>query len=48
MPRRQSPRAAELRAHERRISDLVFEAYRFTEAEIDLIWRTAPPRMPSR
>jgi hypothetical protein len=41
-------RAAELRAHERRISDLVFEAYRFTEAEIELIWRTAPPRMPSR
>ena len=38
--------AAALRVHERRISDLVLEAYRLTEAEIDLLWRTAPPRMP--
>lgn len=37
-------RAAALRVHERRISDLVLEACRLTEAEIDFLWRTAPPR----
>ncbi|MBK5964296.1 restriction endonuclease [Thiocystis minor] len=39
-------RAAELRTLERRMSDLVIQAYRLTDAEIDLLWRTAPPRMP--
>lgn len=31
---------------ERRLSDLVNEAYGLTAEEIDLLWRTAPPRMP--
>jgi hypothetical protein len=39
-------RAAEMRVAERRISDLVNEAYRLTDEEIELLWRTAPPRMP--
>jgi hypothetical protein len=39
-------RAAEIRALERRLSDLVNQAYRLSEDDIDLIRRTAPPRMP--
>jgi len=31
---------------ERRVSDLVNVAYGLSAAEIDLMWRTAPPRMP--
>jgi hypothetical protein len=31
---------------ERKISDLVNEAYGLTPEEIDLMWETAPPRMP--
>lgn len=31
---------------ERRLSDLVNAAYGLTPADIDLMWRTAPPRMP--
>jgi hypothetical protein len=31
---------------ERKISDLVNEAYALTREEIDLMWETAPPRMP--
>ena len=31
---------------ERRVSDLVNIAYGLSAAEIDLVWRTAPPRMP--
>ncbi|WP_160309635.1 hypothetical protein [Rubrobacter aplysinae] len=31
---------------ERRLSELVNAAYGLTDAEIDLLWRTAPPRMP--
>jgi hypothetical protein len=31
---------------ERRLSDLVNTAYGLSEAEIDLLWKTAPPRMP--
>ena len=31
---------------ERQISDLVNEAYGLTPDEIDLMWKTAPPRMP--
>ena len=31
---------------ERKISDLVNEAYGLTPDEIDLMWMTAPPRMP--
>lgn len=32
---------------EREISDLVNEAYGLTPEEVDLLWRTAPPRMPN-
>ena len=39
-------RAVRVRALERELSDLVNRAYRLTEEEIDLLWRTAPPRMP--
>lgn len=28
------------------LSDLVNRAYGLTDAEIELLWRTAPPRMP--
>jgi len=31
---------------ERALSDLVNQAYGLTPAEIDLMWQTAPPRMP--
>jgi polyhydroxyalkanoate synthesis regulator phasin len=31
---------------ERRLADLVNAAYGLTPAEVDLLWRTAPPRMP--
>jgi hypothetical protein len=31
---------------EREMSDLVNRAYRLSDEEIDLLWRTAPPRMP--
>ena len=31
---------------EHRISDLVNQAYGLTPEEIDLMWKTAPPRMP--
>ena len=31
---------------ERRLSDLVNEAYGLTVEEVDLLWKTAPPRMP--
>jgi hypothetical protein len=37
---------AEAAKLESRLSDLVNAAYGLTEAEIDLLWRTAPPRMP--
>lgn len=37
---------AEVLAAERRLSDLVNQAYGLSEAEVDLMWRTAPPRMP--
>ncbi|MBX7073547.1 MAG: hypothetical protein K1X71_10405 [Pirellulales bacterium] len=39
-------RAAEALVLERRISDLVNEAYGLTPEEVDLMWETAPPRMP--
>ncbi|EGV28613.1 Eco57I restriction endonuclease [Thiorhodococcus drewsii AZ1] len=42
----ETARAAQRRAIERRLSDLVIQAYRLTDDEIDLLWRTAPPRMP--
>jgi hypothetical protein len=38
--------AAETLKLERTLSDLVNHAYGLTPAEIDLIWQTAPPRMP--
>jgi hypothetical protein len=39
-------RMAEAWALEERLSDLVNAAYGLTPAEVDLLWRTAPPRMP--
>jgi len=38
--------AAETLKLERALSDLVNQAYGLTPAEIDLMWKTAPPRMP--
>jgi len=38
--------AAEALTLERTLSDLVNEACALTPAEIDLMWQTAPPRMP--
>jgi hypothetical protein len=37
---------AEIFATERRLSDLVNQAYGLTHVEVELMWRTAPPRMP--
>ena len=37
---------AEAARLERRLSDLVNQAYGLTPEEIDLLWKTAPPRMP--
>ena len=37
---------AEAASLERRLSDLVNEAYGLTSKEVDLLWSTAPPRMP--
>ena len=31
---------------ERRLSDLVNQAYGLTDEDVDLLWKTAPPRMP--
>jgi len=39
-------RAAAL-VHERMLSDLVNRAYRLTPEDIALLWRNAPPRMPT-
>lgn len=39
-------RRAECLTLERRLSDLVNEAYGLTPEEIALMWKTAPPRMP--
>ena len=38
--------AAETLTLERTLSDLVNQAYALTPAEIDLMWKTAPPLMP--
>jgi hypothetical protein len=38
--------AAETSKLEPTLSDLVNQAYALTPAEIDLMWKTAPPRMP--
>jgi hypothetical protein len=38
--------AAETLKLERTLSDLVNHAYGLTEAEIDFMWKAAPPRMP--
>jgi len=37
---------AEAARLERRLSDLVNEAYGLTPEEVNLLWKTAPPRMP--
>ena len=39
-------RQAEAQKLERRLADLVNQAYGLTPEEVDLLWRTAPPRMP--
>jgi very-short-patch-repair endonuclease len=39
-------RQTEARTLERRLSDLVNAAYGLTPEDIELLWRTAPPRMP--
>jgi type I restriction-modification system DNA methylase subunit len=39
-------RRAEALKLEMRLSDLVNQAYSLTSEEIDLMWKTAPPRMP--
>jgi len=39
-------RQAEALKLERRLADLVNQAYGLTPEEVDLLWRTAPPRMP--
>ncbi|MFA5957078.1 Eco57I restriction-modification methylase domain-containing protein [Hyphomicrobium sp.] len=38
--------SAEIFNLEKQISDLVNQAYGLTSAEVNLLWRTAPPRMP--
>ena len=38
--------AAQTLTLERTLSDLVNQAYGLTPAEIELMWKTAPPRMP--
>ncbi len=38
--------AAETLTLERALGDLVNQAYALTPAEIELMWQTAPPRMP--
>ena len=38
--------AAETLSLERTLSNLANQAYGLTPAEIDLMWQTAPPRMP--
>ena len=38
--------AAEVLSLERTLSDLVNQAYGLTPAEVELMWKTAPPRMP--
>ena len=38
--------AAEILTLERRLSDLVNAAYGLTPEEVQLMWQTAPPRMP--
>ncbi len=43
-PARQA--AAELLRLERRLSDMVNAAYGLTPEEVQLMWQTAPPRMP--
>ena len=41
-------RRAEADKLEARLADLVNQAYGLTPEEIDLMWRTAPPRMPGK
>jgi hypothetical protein len=37
---------AEAAMLERRLSDLVNQAYGLTPEDVDLVWSTAPPRVP--
>jgi|GEM_PF-2321218 len=45
-PRSRDGCAAEAQPLERTLSDLVNAAYHLTPEEIQLMWDTAPPRMP--
>ena len=38
--------AAETLNLERTLSDIISQAHGLTPAEIELVWQTAPPRMP--
>jgi hypothetical protein len=37
---------ADIRTLERKLSDLVNASYGLTTDEVELMWRTAPPRIP--
>lgn len=37
----------EARRRERRLAELVNAAYGLTPEEVELLWRTVPPRMPA-
>ena len=39
-------RAREAKEKERRLADLINQAYGLTTEEVELLWKTAPPRMP--
>lgn len=39
-------RRAEMLGLERRLATLVMEAYKFSAADVRLMWETAPLRMP--
>ena len=41
-----APLIANAAKRERKVSDLVNEAYGLTANDIEMMWRTAPPRMP--
>jgi hypothetical protein len=39
---------AEMEALETRLAEIVYDAYGLTRDDVDLLWRTAPPRMPGK
>jgi hypothetical protein len=46
-PARARALAAETLNLERTLSDIISQAHGLTPAEIELMWKTAPPRMPA-